>query len=110
MISFADVGKVESDVIDWWRSEDNDVDSRSSTPIALPVDEIHRYFLRNAINVSSVQAKNPPREGKLQLLSLVMICQGKILVSIFQPRFSLRTTKYKGTYSDITFAQRQNLR
>ena len=56
-------------MIDWWRSEDNDVDSRSSTPIALPVDEIHRYFLRNAINVSSVQAKNPPREGKLQLLS-----------------------------------------
>ena len=46
MISFADVGKVESDVIDWWRSEDNDVDSRSSTPIALPVDEIHRYFHR----------------------------------------------------------------
>ena len=46
MISFADVGKVESDVIDWWRSEDNDADSRSSTPIALPVDEIHRYFLR----------------------------------------------------------------
>ena len=45
MISFADVGKVESDVIDWWRSEDNDADSRSSTPIALPVDEIHRYFL-----------------------------------------------------------------